>query len=78
MARKLRPVVVEWFDAHDIQPAEWLDLSSIRTGMKVVSAGLLVSETKKWITITHSVTEDGSARGAFSIPKGCVKSIKRL
>jgi len=65
-------------DAHDAHLGEWVDPKKVDIGIKVVTVGILVKRTKKYITITHTKTEEGDVRGTFNIPIATIVGIKTL
>lgn len=78
MASKLHYVEISWYDAHDAHLGEWVAPKSVAVGMKVVTVGILVKKTKKYITVTHTKTEEGDVRGTFNVPIACIAGIKTL
>jgi len=78
MASKLHYVEISWLDAHDAHLGEWVDPKKVDIGIKVVTVGILVKRTKKYITITHTKTEEGDVRGTFNIPIATIVGIKTL
>jgi hypothetical protein len=78
MASKLHYVEISWMDAHDAHLGEWVDPKKVDIGIKVVTIGILVKKTKKYITVTHTKTEEGDVRGTFNIPIATIVGIKTL
>jgi hypothetical protein len=72
---KHRIEAVRWIDAHFTD-----DTDNPRSGepIEVLSAGLLVKDTKAAVVLALEWYEDGSYRDILAIPKGMVKSRKRL
>lgn len=85
-----KPVYVldaEGVDEYDLVLVEWEDANSIpgwfvkvpeSPCLPCVSVGYVVKETKRFITLAHTLNAAGMFGDLFSIPKGCVKSKKIL
>ena len=76
------PVLVEWTDACDWSPAEWVDLepltAGVATGCDVITVGWLVQKSKRALVLALSVTSERDGRGLFVIPRACVTRVVRL
>lgn len=76
------PVLVEWTDACDWSPAEWVDLepltAGVATGCDVITVGWLVQKSKRALVLALSISEALDGRGLFVIPRACVQKVTRL
>ena len=76
------PVLIEWTDACDWSPAEWVDLEPLEsghaTGCDVITVGWLVQKSKRALVLALSISEADDGRGLFVVPMACVKSMVRL
>jgi hypothetical protein len=75
-------VLIEWGDACDWSPGEWVDLDVLddgeATACDVVSVGWLVQESEQALVLAMSITEAGDGRGLFVVPTSTVKRVVRL
>ena len=78
--KELRMVRVEWVDSAGLN--KWqtrqacLDDGSV---VVCVSIGFLLRSNRIEVTLVQSLADElGNVNGSFSIPRGCIKSIKRL
>ena len=76
------PVLVEWTDACDWSPGEWVDLEPLEsgdaTGCDVISVGWLVQESEFALVLALSISEAMDGRGLFVVPRSCVTKMARL
>jgi hypothetical protein len=73
-------VLVDWIDSTSFSQQRWrpLEESQELTPSTIRSAGFLVNQTKKFITLTGSLCEEGNASGCLTIPRGCIQRMRRL
>lgn len=72
--KKAPPLVVVWWD-DSYGGGGWVDKEDQECRVaKCVTAGILIKETKKHLTVTCSMTEgkDGQYLGPITIPKSCI------
>lgn len=72
--KRLVATRITWRDAYDVKPGEWHKCKG-KFEYLVETHGFIVRETKNFLVITHTVTEDNNVCGAIAIPKACI--IKR-
>ena len=72
----MKLLLVEWDDSSTC--VGWHRLSSEDDISHCISTGLLCKETEKSITLTISKSELGSIAETISIPRSCIKRIRRL
>jgi hypothetical protein len=76
------PVLIEWVDACDWSPGEWVDLEPLKsghaTGCDVITVGWLVQKSKRALVLALSISEADDGRGLFVIPTACVTTMTRL
>lgn len=68
MARKM--LYLEWYDHYSTHG--WLDPEEIQDHQKIFSAGILMRESKKYLTISSGVSEDGKWSDPLTIIKSCI------
>jgi hypothetical protein len=75
-------VLIEWVDACDWSPGEWVDLEPLEsghaTGCDVITVGWLVQKSKRALVLALSISEADDGRGLFVVPMACVKTMVRL
>ncbi len=76
-----RIVIIEWIDSVEYEDAEWKtqeEANSLKP-MKIISAGILITDEKLYITIASSINEDDPNNltygGLLTIPSAAI--IKR-
>lgn len=76
---KFEAVRVEWADSTSFSTHRWRDIAESKqlTPATIVSVGILLAETKTHIVLTGSLDED-HASGCHTIPRGCIKRMRRL
>ena len=76
------PVFIEWHDACDWSPGEWVDLDPLEsghaTGCDVVSVGWLVQKSKRAVVLAMSISSENDGRGLFVVPCSAIKRMVRL
>ena len=74
--KKIRPVVITWDDA--ARPAGWADPEA--SGLaQCISIGWLLLQNRKVVKIAQTVNNHDTDCGAIlSIPRGCIRTIKRV
>jgi len=73
----MKMVLIQWVDSVFVQG--WRDLDSIKSHRvsDCVSIGILMNETKDWITIVQSKSDESYGDG-ITIPKVCIKQMWKL
>lgn len=73
----IRSAIVKWTDSSTLRG--WHPINSSEHGVAyITSLGWVVKETPTEITLSASMSCWGNCADAITIPKSCVKSIKRL
>jgi len=75
---KLRVVELIWIDS--VAPVDaWRDQDDMNKfrPTKVVTAGYLVSESKKHVAVASSVTAGGESGGVIVIPKFAIQKMRK-
>lgn len=68
----MKIVHVKWEDSH-VNNGAWADPSDVKAWpLTIKTAGFLVAEDKKTITIASSVAKEGNWAGVIKIPKSCI------
>ena len=76
---KAQRVKIAWIDSTSNYDG-WVSKKEMAKEFKcltIKTSGYVIRERKQEIVIAHSVSEGGSVLGVITIPKGCIKSIKR-
>jgi hypothetical protein len=77
---KFPPVEIIWNDAYSKNG--WKCDQDIREmaqrGIVCKSVGYLVRESKKYMVLAHGLSEDNNFQDLFSIPKGCIRSVRKI
>ena len=74
-------VLVEWLDAHTVDPWTAFEELADADTMACQTVGWLLKDTEKSvIVVPHRTTQEGSpfGSGAIEIPRGCVTRVYRL
>ncbi len=72
-------VRVDWEDANS--QCGWNSrkrMQEVDLGYACTSVGFVIRETKKNLAIAGTIGENGSCTDPISIPKGCIKKIRRI
>ena len=72
--RKIR--MVRWVDSCMCHAQ--VDASEFPTPVKIVSVGIVVAETKRYITLSRDLHADGDCRSLICIPRCSVLKVKVL
>lgn len=76
------PVLIEWDDAADVSPAQWIDPEEVTdeavAPCGIVSVGWLVHRSESAVLLALSVSEVGDLRGAFVVPTACIRRLVAL
>lgn len=78
--RKTKRVYVEWIDSVCIRGwnHESLLTDEYAEPSKICSVGFLIKDTKNYVTISTSVSVNGSVTDPLTIPKCAITKIQRL
>jgi len=72
------PIEVIWNDS-TAQRNGWITAQDVKPKVvTITSVGFLVATDDIAMSVTHSLTESGEAYDSFSIPMGCVVSVKEV
>lgn len=75
-------VLVEWDDSASYVETGWkkshVVLNDLTPG-RIFSVGWVLKKTKRYLTlVAHGSNEHREVQGEMSIPRGCIRSVKRL
>jgi len=77
--KKRSLIVVEWYDVSSF--SGWMpvkDSLQEEHPFEAVMVGWELGKNKEYITLATAFTEDEESNGRRCIPRGCIKSIRRL
>jgi len=78
--RKFKLVIIEWIDAQS--DCAWSSIKENEQWTKedciIVEVGWIVKETSKYVVIGSQIGNDGEFGNRTKIPRGWIKTIKRL
>jgi hypothetical protein len=78
---KARSMVrVDWIDSCSFGTQRWRESveSEQLAPSRIQTVGILVKETKNYITVTGSMDEEDHVSGCLTIPRGCITKLRRL
>lgn len=71
-------VEVLWDDPHT-EDSTWLDLDSLgQASFTIRSVGFLLKKDKRQVVLVQSLTDDERGATTLSIPRGCIRRIRRI
>lgn len=75
----MKLVLVDWVDAISADSG-WKTIEKMKKAVPhpCRSVGWIVNQTKDFVTLVSSLTDDGDCDGDILIPRGMIKSIKIL
>ncbi len=71
-------VKVDWIDSSTARGWNTRDKAKKPGGFACTSVGFVIQENKKDITVAGTVGDDGDCLDAITIPRGCIKKIRRI
>ena len=80
MAAKRKAVIVDWVDSCSFGRQAWRprEESEQITPSNIQSVGFVLTEDKTRIVLTGSLDEEDHASGCHTIPRGCIRRMRRL
>lgn len=73
--QKLKAYAITWIDA--ATKSGWHDISELGIA-ECYAIGYLVKDTKEYLSLAVTISDDGGVLGTISIPKAWIKKRKRV
>lgn len=73
----MRKLEITWVDSTHI--SDWQNADyKLTSNLEVKTLGYLLEDTKDYIAVVQSVSEDKQLNAIMQIPKVCIKKIRRI